>query len=146
MKTFIADSNYHQFYVADRDLEQDAPEEWTDEGVNNHHLTARHIAALSPVGDIDARIISCGPCDPIPDFPDSADFEVRTQIEVPSGKVGIYGWPWELEDHYDIPPGICDILFRGYATARTEEKADYYLVKINPIQGDRRSCCWRWLW
>jgi hypothetical protein len=132
MKEFIADSNYHQFYVADRELEPDAPEDWTDDDVEKHHLTERHIVALSPVGDIDVRINSCGPDDPLPSFPDPIDFEVRTQIEIPSGKVGIYGWPWELEDQYDVPPGVCEILFRGYATARADEGADYYVVKINP--------------
>lgn len=135
MKKFIVDSNYHQFYVADRELEPDAPEEWTDEDVNNHHLTARYIVALSPVGDMDARIFSYGPDEPLPDFPDPIDFEVRTQIEVPSGKVGVFGWPWEIEDQYDIAPGFCDILFRAYATARVDDDADYYLVKITPTQG-----------
>ena len=130
MKEFIADSNYHQFYVADRELEPEAPEDWTNEDVARNHLTLRHITALCPRNDIDARIISCGPDDEIPDFADPHDYEVRTKIEVPSGKVGIYGWPWELEDQYDIEPGACEILFRGYATDKTEEDGDYYLVKL----------------
>jgi len=134
MREFVSDSNYHQFYVADRELEPDAPTEWTDADVANHHLTASHIAALSPVGDIDARIISCGPDDPLPHFPHPFDFEVRTRIQVPSGKVGVFGWPWELEDQYDIPSGACEILFRAYATDQAEEGEDYYVVKINPKQ------------
>lgn len=48
-------------------------------------------------------------------------------------KVGIYGWPWELEDQYDLENEICTILFRGYATDRTETNEDYYIVHIfNP--------------
>lgn len=132
MKKFVVDSNYHQFYVADMELEPDAPVNWTDEAVANHHLTAQNITALSPVGDVDARILSCGPDDAIPEFPDEPDFEVITQIEVPSGKVGIYGWPWEIQDQYVVPPGICEVTFRGYATARSEEDEDYYLVFVKP--------------
>lgn len=130
MKEFVSDSNYHQFYVADRELEPDAPTEWTEADVAKHYLTAAHIVALSPVADVDARIISCGPDDPLPYFSDPVDFEVLTEIEIPSGKVGVYGWPWELEDQYEIPPGACEVLFRGYATERSEQGEDYYLVRI----------------
>lgn len=132
MKEFLADSNYHQFYVADRDLEPDAPTEWTDEDVNQHHLTEEHISALCPVADIDAKIFSCGPNEALPDFPDSMDFEVTTEIRIPSGKVGIYGWPWELEDEYDLGTTECEILFRGYATDKKDSEEDYYLVQVKP--------------
>ena len=136
MKEFLADSNYHQFYVADRELEPDAPTEWSDDDVNNHHLTQDHISALCPESDIDAKIFSCGKDDPIPEFPDKPDYEVRTQIKVPSKKVGIYGWPWELEDQYDLDSEICHILFRGYKTELKDEEQDYYMVYIseNPVE------------
>ena len=134
MKQFVVDSNYHQFYVADLVLEPEAPVDWTDDDVAKHHLTEKHIAALCPVADIDARVISCGPDDSIPDFPDPFDFEVHTEIEVSSVEVGIFGWPWALEDHYRIQPGRCSILFRGYATERAENEEDYYLVKILPVK------------
>ena len=136
MKEFLTDSTYHQFYVADRELEQDAPTDWTDDDVSNRHLTAEHISALSPESDIDARIISCGQNDPIPEFPDKPDFEVRTQIEVPSGEVGIYGWPWELEDQYEVSPGTCHILFRGFKIDLKEDEQDYYLVYVSEKQVD----------
>ena len=61
MKQFLADSNYHQFYVADRELEPDTPTKWTDEDVEARHLTLENISALCPESDIDARITSCGP-------------------------------------------------------------------------------------
>ena len=140
MKQFVVDSNYHQFYVADLVLEPDAPDDWTEDDVSKHHLTRKHIAALSPIADGDARVTSCGPDDTIPEFPDAFDFEVATEIEVPSGEIGIFGWPWELEDRYRIQPGYCSILFRGYATDRAESEEDYYLVKISP--GDLLSQEW----
>lgn len=140
MKQFVTDSNYHQFYVADRVLEPDAPTAWTEEHVLSHHLTEENIAALQTDNDIDARVICCGPDDPIPDFPDVADFEVRTKIHVPSKKVGIYGWPWELEDEYQIDSDMCEILFRGYAINQTDENGDYYLVKIAPLQNKTFEC------
>ncbi|QJE97377.1 hypothetical protein [Luteolibacter luteus] len=133
MKQFVVDSSYHQFYVADLVLKPDAPVNWTDDDVSKHHLTEKHIAALSPVADIAARVTSCGPDDPIPDFADSFDFEVCTEIEVPAVEVGVFGWPWGMEDRYRIQPGRCSILFRGYATERAEAEEDHYLVKILPV-------------
>ena len=131
MKKFISDNTYHQFYVADREIEQDAPTEWTDDDVARRHLTSKYISALCPEGDIDATIFSCGPDDPFPHFPDNPDYEVMTHIETPSGKIGIYGWPWELEDQYDFPPGICDIHFQAFAVDKADEQGDYYLVKVS---------------
>lgn len=81
MKEFIADSNYHQFYVADRILEPDAPTDWTDEHIKNHHFTEENISALQTENDIDARIICYGPKDEIPKFPDKIDFEVKNKLE-----------------------------------------------------------------
>ena len=135
MKQFLADSNYHQFYVADRELEPDAPTEWTDQDVAARHLTLENISALCPESDIDARITSCGPNDPEPAFPDSPDFELTTHIRVPSRRVGIYGWPWELEDEYEIASEDCEILFRGFAIDKKDEEADYYYVHVRPKKG-----------
>jgi len=130
MKTFLADSNYHQFYIADRVLESDAPTEWTDDDVAARHLTLDTIAALCPESDIDAKITSCGPDDTEPNFPHSADFEVVTSIKVPSKRVGVYGWPWELEDEYDLASDECEIIFRGYAIDQKDQEKDYYYVHL----------------
>lgn len=131
MKKFVVDSNYHQLYVADRILEPDAPTNWTQEHVKNHHLTELNISALQTENDLDARITGCGPEDAMPTLTDKVDFEVKTKIIVPSKKVGIYGWPWELEDQYDLKQEVCEILFRGYLTDKTETDQDYYLIKIS---------------
>ena len=135
MRRFTADFNYHQFYVADRELEPDAPTNWTDADVEAHFLTADHIVALGTEAHIDADIFSCGPEDEIPDFPDPHDFEVRVSVDFPSGKIGIYGWPWEIADQHDVAPGRHDILFRGYVINRPDE-GDYYCVKIMPKTKD----------
>ena len=132
MKTFVVDSNYHQFYVADRVAEPDAPTQWTDDDVAAHHVTLSNISALSPESDIDARITSCGPNDQVQTFPDPIDYEVRVSIECPSGSVGIYGWPWELEDEYEIGATSCDILFRAFLTNLKDDEKDYYYVHVTP--------------
>lgn len=130
MKQFVVDSIYRQFYIADRGIEPSAPETWTEDDVRKHHVAAEHIVALSPVGDIKARIISFGPDDELPELTDAMDFEVCTQIEVPSGKIGVYGWPWELKDLYDVVPGRYEVIFRGYLTTEIEKMQDYYVTKV----------------
>jgi hypothetical protein len=130
MKRFKVFSGYQQFYVADAGLEPAAPEDWNDAHCQQRHNTLQHIAALCPEGDISARIISWGPDDETPPLDDPAEFEVQTQIEVPSGRIGVYGWPWELEDEYNVSPGTYMISFRGYRLDRVEAQEDYYVVQI----------------
>jgi hypothetical protein len=130
MKRFQVSSGYRQFYVADVGLDPDAPEDWTDDHCTQRHNTLQHITALCPEGDITARVISCGPDDVYPEMPDTAEFEVETEIEVKSGKIGVFGWPRELEDEYPVEPGIYRILFRGYALAKIASQEDYYGVEI----------------
>lgn len=130
MKRFEVFSGYRQFYVADAGLNPDAPEEWTDEHCAQRHNTLPHIVALCPEGDISARIICCGPDDPYPDMPAPAEFEVLTKIDVPSGRIGIYGWPRELYDEYSVDPGNYTIRFRGYSLDKVESEGDYYGVEI----------------
>jgi hypothetical protein len=91
MKRFDVFSGYHQFHVMDAGLDPPAPEEWTDEHVAQRHNTLRHITALCLEGDISARVVSCGPDDNYPAMSDPAEFEVRTEIEVVSGRIGVYG-------------------------------------------------------
>jgi hypothetical protein len=130
MKRIEVFSAYRQFYIADAGLDPDAPEDWTDAHVAQKHNTLRHITALCPEGDITARIVCCGPNDDYPEMPDSAEFEVQTEIEILTGKIGIYGWPRELADEYLVTPGVYSILFRGYALDKVESEADYYGVEI----------------
>ena len=130
MRRFKVFSGYQQFYVADAGLEPAAPEEWNNTHCQQRHNTLKHITALCPEGDISARVISCGPADELPNVPDPVEFEVHTEIQVPSGRIGVYGWPWELKDEYQVPPGTYAICFRGYALDRVEVEEDYYVVQI----------------
>ena len=138
MKRFKIFSGYRQFYVADSGLNPPAPEVWTDTLIK-HHNTLKHIVALCPEGDISARITSCGPADLPPDLPDKMDFEIETSLEVPSGKIGIFGWPYELQDEYEVEPGVYAIYFRGYATEKTDLEEDFYVVLIRrkPLAASR---------
>lgn len=131
MKRYEVFSGYRQFYVADAGLEPKAPEDWNDTNVAQRHNTLKHITALCPAGDITARVISCGPGEHAPALDEKPDFEVLTSIEVPSGLVGVYEWPWELKDCYDLVPGECRVRFTGYRTDRVDEQQDYYLVEIS---------------
>jgi hypothetical protein len=134
MKRYKVYAGYQQFYVADAALDPAAPEVWADDHIQQRHNTLQHITALCTVGDISARVISCGPVDARPQLEDEADFEVVITIEVPSGTVGVYGWPWEPMDQYQITPGQCRIRFTGYRTDQAESEEDYYLVEIKEAE------------
>ncbi len=130
MRRFEVYSAYRQFYVADREVEPSAPEDWTEEHVRQRHNSLKNITALCPEGDITARIISCGLSETAPEEVNAADFEVRTRIEIPSGKVGVFGWPWELEDEYEVIPGTYEVVFKGFRTNKVEEEEDFYVVRL----------------
>lgn len=130
MKRFDVYSGYRQFYVADSGLDPEAPENWNDTHIAQRHNTLKHITALCTVGDISARVISCGPDDVCPTLPDQPEFEVSTEIEVATGKLGVFGWPRELKDEYNVNPGRYEIRFRGYALDKVDEEQDYYVVEI----------------
>ena len=130
MKSFEVYSGYRQFYVADAGIDPDAPEDWTDEHIAQRHNTLRNITALCPEGDITARIIACGPDDGAPPLQHPSEFEVETVIEVPTGKIGVYGWPRELFDEYTVEPGTYSIFFTGHALDRVDDEEDYYVVRI----------------
>ncbi|TWT88528.1 hypothetical protein Mal64_20110 [Pseudobythopirellula maris] len=130
MKSFEVYSGYRQFYVADAGIDPDAPENWTDEHIAQRHNTLRNIAALCPEGDITSRVIACGPDDEAPPHQDPSEFEVETFIEVPTGKIGVYGWPRELFDEYTVEPGTYSIFFTGHALDRVDDEEDYYVVRI----------------
>jgi hypothetical protein len=134
MKRYEVSSDYRQFYVADAELQPSAPEDWDDNHVEQRHNTLENIAALCPEGDISARIISCGPADGPPVLEHEADFRVLTDILCPSGRVGVYGWPWELMDEYRIAPGRCLIEFTGHMTAKVDQELDYYVVRVSAAQ------------
>jgi hypothetical protein len=130
MNQFTVFSGDRQFYVADAGLESPAPEVWTEEHVALRHNTAPHITALCPAGDISARIMVSGPEEQVPEFPQSPDFEIRTLIDVPTGKIGVFGWPWELQIQYDVLPGAYTITFIGFDTGKVDAEEDFYLVQI----------------
>jgi hypothetical protein len=44
--------------------------------------------------------------------------------------VGVYGWPWELLERFEIPPGECQIRFTGYRTDLVDDGQDYYVVEL----------------
>ncbi|WP_442511511.1 hypothetical protein SH528x_003192 [Novipirellula sp. SH528] len=67
---------------------------------------------------------------------DKPDFDIVTTIEVPSGEIGVYGWPWQLQDSYTINPGIARIRFRGFRTADTDDEKDYYVIEIEAAAPD----------
>lgn len=134
MKTYEVDSTYRQVYVADLELEPPAPEDWTEEHVRLRYYALDYIVALSLVSEIVARITSHGPQDTVVETDDRADFDIETQIDIPSGKIGVYGWPWELQDSYTMAPGKATIRFRGFRTSNADNGLDYYIIEIKKAE------------
>jgi len=133
MKQHTINSIYRQFYIADANLNPMAPEDWTDEHILQRHNTLKNITALCPEGDISARIKVIGPY-LIEDIPNNFNWMIGTNIEIESGEIGVYEWPYELIEKFKINNGIVTIHFYGFNIEKVDEELDYYIVVINPTK------------
>ncbi|MBB1390079.1 hypothetical protein H5185_11710 [Shewanella sp. SG44-6] len=129
MKTHTIDSTYRQFYIADAGLDPDAPEDWSDQHVLQRYNALTNIVALCPEGDITARVKPFAPGETY-QSEQEPDFEVRTQITILSGRLGVFGWPREALEEYCVQPGKYLIYFRGYNLCQVNEERDFYTVEF----------------
>ena len=129
MRRRTINSIYRQFYVADAGLSPPAPEIWTDEDVAQRFNAEKHVIAFCPEGDISARIIVVPPKSRIAKQRES-DFEVSANLRIDSGKLGVFEWPWELLEEFDVTPGDYQVWFRGYDIEAAEAENDYYVVEF----------------
>lgn len=129
MKTHTINSTYRQFYVADADLDPDAPEEWNDEHIKQRYNALQNIVALCTGGDISARVICMQPGEKYQSEL-QVEFQVITEIEIESGKLAVYEWPRELMEEYSVTPGIYQIRFTGYNLSAIDSEGDIYVVEF----------------
>ena len=122
-------SAYRQFYVADVELDPDAPEEWSDEDVDKRFNALEHIVALCPEGDLTARIV-CLPVGERYTTEEPPAFEVTTQVSIESGRMAVFEWPRQAIQEYAVEPGVYAIRFRGYDLDKVAEEKDYYVVEF----------------
>ena len=123
-------STYRQFYVADAGLEPLAPEEWTDKHIKQRFNSLKNIVALCTEGDITARIITLKP-DEVYKSNDKPDFVVNTHLAIETGSLGIFEWPWEKLEEFQVTNGNYNIKFSGYNLVADKEENDYYVVEIS---------------
>jgi len=106
-----------------------APEVWTDENVEQRHNTLKNIVALCPEGQITARVIIMPPGE---QYHSSVqpEFVVNSFIEIVTGELGVYEWPWELLEQHSVNPGKYQIRFTDYDLNEIESERDFYVVEF----------------
>jgi hypothetical protein len=130
MKQMELQISYNQFYIADSILEPLAPEEWTDEDVQNHHKTLDHIAALKTESDGSISLSIYRINEEI-NFKDiKVLFDVQTRIIVPNMKIGIYQWPFEIVTSISLPNKNCNIRYIGFRNNGSNANEIKYAVSI----------------
>lgn len=130
MTTHVVDSTYRQFYVADAGLDPDAPEDWSDTHLQQHFNALKNIVALCTKGDITARVLCCPPGKNY-DGKESPDFEARTTVTIETGRLGVFGWPRETLEEFQVEPGVYNITFRGFKLSEVDSEGDYYVVELS---------------
>ena len=129
MNSYEIDSTYRQFYVADASLEQHAPDCWTVDHIAQHYNALENIAALVTNGVKTARITCYAPGEKA-SISEPPNFEALTEIDVPTGIIGIYEWPWKkLEEHRGLP-GRYTLKYSGYNLSASEHEKDFYALEI----------------
>ena len=129
MNKYDIDSTYRQFYVADASIEEDAPDDWTDKHIKQHYYAKENIVALVTEGDITARLFCFSPKEQNT-IHEKSGFSIETKINVPSGRLGIYEWPWEKLEEHAIPSGETTIRFKGFNLENANSEKDYYSIEV----------------
>ena len=131
MDLCIVDTAYRQFYVADIGLAPAAPEEWTEQHIEQRFNAQKNIVALVPEGDVTARIGCLVPGEVYAER-EAADFTVETQVTIESGRLGVVGWPWEVIAEWAVEPGLYRVVFHGCNLRGVDEETDYYVIESHP--------------
>jgi len=114
MKQIELQISYNQFYIADSIIEPMAPEEWTDEDIQNHHKTLDNITALKTEND-DSILLSIYGVDEEFDLTNvEMLFDVNTKIIVPNCKIGVYQWPFDIITSISLENNQCNIRYIGF--------------------------------
>ncbi len=130
MKLVELNISYNQFYIADSILEPLAPEEWTNEDVQNHHSTLVNITALKTEND-GSIILSVYGIDEEFDLKNvEIIFDVKTVITVPNRIIGIYQWPFEIVTSISLNREKCNIRYIGFRNYGSSENEIRYAVSI----------------
>ena len=136
MRIHTVDSTYRQFYVADSGLEPDAPEDWNDGHIQQRFNAQENIVALCTEGQVTARVICVPPGERFHSEM-RPDFKVCTRLNIESGRLGVYGWPWELLEEHDLSKGMYGVRFSGYNLIGVESEDDFYTVELEPAEAQQ---------
>lgn len=127
-------ADYFQFYLWDREMEPEAPTEYSDEDVKRRLKTGRNVVVIQPARNmdvpVDLEILDAAPPDDFADW----DHVAEASLELPSGKLQIHECTGGPIDDLDLEPGTYRIraYFGRLADLSSDglDGNDYYRVAM----------------
>lgn len=141
-------ADYHQFYVQDGGINPPAPEEWTDEDIENRSKTAANVVVVCPLRNMTVPVElvvhdSEPPADSL-----TPDHAVECSLALPTGHLQLHECTGGPVLNLQVAPGTYRVrlIYRGLASISKSglEGNDFYKIELWPGTEHELQVTRRW--
>lgn len=135
-RSYTVFADYHQFYILDKEVEPDAPTDYTDEDVKRRIKASPHVVVIQPVRNMDVPV-ELEVFEQMPPLElASWDHVAEASLELLSGTLEIHECTRVSIDQIQLPPGSYRIraLYGNLADLSEDgvDGNDHYRLEIWP--------------
>jgi Competence protein J (ComJ) len=98
-------ADYHQFYVQDGGINPPAPEEWTDEDIENRCKTAENVVVVCPLRNMTVPVELVVHDSAPPAHSSAPDHAVECSLALPTGHLQLHECTGGQVLNLQVPPG-----------------------------------------
>ncbi|MDG3007222.1 hypothetical protein [Paludisphaera mucosa] len=139
-QAFEVFADYHQFYLWDRGMTQEAPEEYTDEDVRRRIKTGPHVVVIQPERDMTVAVeVEIHDAEPACDL-DAWDHVAEASLHLRTGRLQVHECTGGPVAEFAIEPGWYRVRSHHGGFDTIEEAGtdgdDHYLAVLWPAPAD----------
>lgn len=146
-KAFDVFADYHQFYLWDRGMTNQAPEDYTDEDVRRRIKTGPHVVVIQPERNTTVPV-EVEVHDADPGF-DAAEWDhvAEASLHLPTGQLQIHECTGGPVAEFVVEPGWYRVrsLGGGFATVAGLDGSDHYRAVLWPAPPDEVRVVKQWV-
>lgn len=129
-------ADYHQFYVQDGGKDPPAPEEWTDEDIENRCKTAPNVVVVCPLRNVTVPVELVVHDSEPPAHSSAPDHAVECSLALPTGHLQLHECTGGSVLNLQVPPGTYRVrlAYRGLDSISESglEGNDSYEIELWP--------------
>ncbi|WP_029631410.1 hypothetical protein [Zavarzinella formosa] len=146
-RAFDVFADYHQFYLWDRGMTNQAPEDYTDEDVRRRIKTGPHVVVIQPERNTTVPV-EVEVHDADPGFDSTAwDHVAEASLHLPTGRLQVHECIGGPVAEFAVEPGWYRVrsLADGFATITDQDAGDRYHVVLWPAPPDEVRVVKQWI-